>query len=131
MSAGRERQQFLYGELQSVVVERHGGHPCSCRCRAQGGNVGLTNLNAPSTDFLLNLGSGNASGQVNVGNLVVLGTGGQVNFTNSTVQGFTGSAAALAAQSIPPANPAYLLEWLRDRRRLHVLPSTDQTLELL
>ena len=76
---------------------------------AQGGNVGLTNLNAPSTELLLNLGSGNASGQVNVGSLFVLGAGGQVNFTNSIVQGFTGSAAALAAQSSPPANPAYLL----------------------
>ena len=30
----------------------------------QGGNVGLTNLNAPGTELLLNLGSGNASGQV-------------------------------------------------------------------
>ncbi len=75
----------------------------------QGGNVGLTNLNAPGTELLLNLGSGNASGQVNVGSLFVLGAGGQVNFTNSTVQGFTGSAAALAAQSFPPANPAYLV----------------------
>ena len=75
----------------------------------QGGNVGLTNLNAPGTELVLNLGSGNASGQVNVGSLFVLGAGGQVNFTNSTVQGFTGSAAALAAQSSPPANPAYLV----------------------
>jgi hypothetical protein len=76
---------------------------------AQGGNAVLTNLNAPGTDFLLSLGSGNASGQVTVRNLVVVGAGGQVNFTNSTVQGFTGSAAALAAQSFPPANPAYLV----------------------
>ena len=76
---------------------------------AQGGNVDLTDLNAPSTDFVLNLGSGNASGQVVVGNLAVLGAGGHVNFTNSTVQGFTGSAAALAAQSFPPANPLYLV----------------------
>ena len=75
----------------------------------QGGNVGLTNLNAPGTELFLNLGSGNASGQVDVGSLFVLGAGGQVNFTSSTVQGFTGSAAALAAQSFPPANPAYLV----------------------
>jgi hypothetical protein len=75
----------------------------------QVGNVGLTNLNAPDTELLLNLGSGNASGQVNVGSLFVLGAGGQVNFTNSTVQGLTGSAAALVAQSFPAANSAYLI----------------------
>ena len=107
----------------------------------QGGNVGLTNLNAPGTELLLNLGSGNASGQVNVGSLFVLGAGGQVNFTNSTVQGFTGSAAALAAQSFPPANPAYLVNGceigvgcdhrcLRQPRRRPAATS-DNTWELL
>ena len=67
-------------------------------------------LNAPGPCFVLNLGSGNASGQIDVGGLLVLGTGGQVNFTNSTVQGLTGSAAALAGVSVPPANPKDFLD---------------------
>jgi hypothetical protein len=76
---------------------------------SQGGTIYFAGLGAASTDVVLNLGSGNASGQVNVGNLTVNGSGGRVDFTNSIVQGQSGSAAAVLAQSNPPNNTDYLL----------------------
>jgi hypothetical protein len=76
---------------------------------SKGGNIDFTNLDGPSTDIVLNLGGGSAAGKIDVGNLTVNGSGGTVTFTGSTVQGFSGSAAAAAAQSNPPNNPAYLV----------------------
>jgi filamentous hemagglutinin family protein len=73
------------------------------------GGISETLLNGPSTDLVLNLGSGNAGGEINVGSFVVNGAGGFATFTNSTVGGLTGGAAATAAQSNPPNNAQYTL----------------------
>jgi hypothetical protein len=66
-------------------------------------------LNGPSTDLVLNLGGGNAAGQINVGSFVVNGSGGLTTFSNSTVGGLTDGAAAVAAKSNPPDNAQYTL----------------------
>ena len=70
----------------------------------QGGTIGFTQLNAPTADLVLNLGGGNASGQINVGNLAVNGSGGSVSFINSTVAGQTGTAAAAVSRA-PAGEP--------------------------
>jgi filamentous hemagglutinin family protein len=67
------------------------------------------NLDAPFTNFTLNLNAGSATGQLNVNTLTINGSGGTVTFENSLVGGLTGSDAAKAAQSNPSNNPDYLL----------------------
>jgi filamentous hemagglutinin family protein len=76
---------------------------------SQGGTVFLTSLNGPSTELVLDLHTADAQGQINVANLNVIGFGGNVAFTDSTVHGLTGSAAAAAATSSPANNPDYLV----------------------
>ncbi len=77
----------------------------------QGNNANFAGgLNAPQDNLTLNIGSGFATGNLNVANLFVNGSGGSTSFTNSTVQGQTGSqAAAVSFQSGTTLSSNYLL----------------------
>ena len=91
----------------SVLPLNGGAATMTVSMPSQGGTVDLTSLNGPSTDLVLDLHTADAAGQINVSNLNVIGFGGKVAFTDSTVHGLTGSAAAVAATSSPANNPDY------------------------
>ncbi len=74
----------------------------------RGGTLQLSDLEGPSTTIVMQLGSGTATGQVNLGGLIVLGSGGSATLTGS-VQGLSGFAAAGAAAIDPGLNAAYTI----------------------
>ncbi len=75
---------------------------------AAGGSLALANLSAPSTNLVLSLGTGRATGQIEAASLLVIGSGGSAGLTGS-VGGNTGFTAAETSNIEPGFNVRYLL----------------------
>jgi len=75
---------------------------------AAGGTLSLNDLSAPTTDLVLSLGAGSATGKLHAANLLVLGSGGRANLTG-TVAGQNASGAAQASRIDPRFDGRYLL----------------------
>ena len=73
---------------------------------AAGGTATFANLAGPGANLVLGLGSGTATGAMQVGGLLVLGAGGSAALTGS-VAGVTTAAAAALGQITPAVNAAY------------------------
>jgi filamentous hemagglutinin family protein len=73
---------------------------------ATGGTASFANLVGPGANLVLGLGSGSASGSMQVGGLLVLGQGGSANLLGS-VAGLTTAAAAALGQIAPAVDPKY------------------------
>jgi hypothetical protein len=73
---------------------------------AAGGTASFANLVGPGANLVLGLGSGTATGAMQVGGLLVLGSGGSATLTGS-VAGVTTAAAAALGQITPAVNAAY------------------------
>jgi filamentous hemagglutinin family protein len=73
---------------------------------AAGGTATFANLVGPGANLVLGLGSGTATGAMQIGGLLVLGSGGSATLTGS-VAGVTTAAAAALGQITPAVNPAY------------------------
>ncbi len=71
-----------------------------------GGPMVFANLIAPQTAVTLNLGGSKASGTVNLGSLLVVGSGGQADLFG-VVASRTGFDAAIASRINPRFDPAY------------------------
>lgn len=74
-----------------------------------GGSVDFADLQAPQVALTLDLGSGNASGQLNVASLLLQAAGGSAAFTGSTIDGTAGGGAAPLARIMPAFNASYTL----------------------
>ena len=72
------------------------------------GQMQFANLVAPTSSVALDTGSGIAAGTVNVGALLVLGSGGSATLTG-TVTGQAGPNAAVLAGILPAVNTNYTL----------------------
>jgi hypothetical protein len=72
------------------------------------GNVSLGNLNAGQTTLLALLGAGNISGQIDVNNLALIGTGGSANLTG-VLHGTSGQGAAQLGAKSGERDNAYRL----------------------
>ena len=72
------------------------------------GTMTLDNLQASSTDLTLSLGTGRATGALQAGSLLVVGSGGSANLTGS-VAGQGGFAAAERSRISPQFDTGYLL----------------------
>ena len=75
---------------------------------ATSGTMTLDNLQAASTDLTLSLGTGRATGALQAGSLLVVGSGGSANLTGS-VAGQGGFAAAERSRISPRFDTGYLL----------------------
>ena len=73
-----------------------------------GGSINFNNLGAPTTDLLLFIGAGSATGRIDVGDLLVSGRLGGTDLTG-TVRGLAGTAAARAAELAPFLSANYRL----------------------
>jgi hypothetical protein len=73
---------------------------------AIGGTATFTNLDAPGVSIVLGLGSGTATGTMEVGKLLVLGEGGSATLFGS-VAGVSTEAAAALGRIIPAVDPLY------------------------
>ncbi len=73
---------------------------------ATGGTATFANLDGPGANLVLGLGTGTASGTMEVGGLLVLGQSGSATLVGS-VDGVTTRAAAALGQIIPAIDPSY------------------------
>ena len=73
---------------------------------ASGGTASFNNLVGTGANLVLALGSGTATGAMQVGGLLVIGSGGSSTLTGS-VAGLATSAAAAAGQISPAVNASY------------------------
>jgi filamentous hemagglutinin family protein len=73
---------------------------------ATGGTASFAGLAGPGAELVLALGSGTATGTMEIGGLVVLGTGGSATLVGS-VAGVTTRAAAALGEISPAVDPSY------------------------
>jgi hypothetical protein len=92
-----------------ATIDGLNGSPATVRIDIPAlGAITLAGLNVPGGNLILSSPGGVLTGNLAVGNLLVLGTTGSSNLFGS-VQGITGPAAAAVAQIQPAINDAYLL----------------------
>ena len=89
------------------VRSQHGGlSTIRLQLPTSGGSIRFADLEAPTTDLLLFIGSGNATGQINVGNLLVMGRGGTAALFG-TVRDLGGVGAARVSDIAPTPDTHY------------------------
>ncbi len=105
LAAGPGTPSFV--GLGSIVVEGLGGAPTlRIQVPTTGGSIALGSISGGDLTLVLGQGPGQATGNVNVGALLVVGTGGSANLTGS-VGGLGSEAAARQANILPLENAAY------------------------
>ncbi len=105
LAAGAGTPSFV--GLGSIVVEGLGGAPTlRIQVPTTGGSIALGSISGGDLTLVLGQGPGQATGNVNVGALLVVGTGGSANLTGS-VGGLGSEAAARQANILPLENAAY------------------------
>ena len=93
--------------LGSTVVDGLGGAPTlRIQVPTTGGAIALGSISGGDLSLVLGQGPGQATGNVNVGALLVIGTGGSANLTGA-VGGLGSEAAARQAQILPSENANY------------------------
>ena len=96
--------QFV--QIGTSIISDPPGTTLRIQLPATGGTARFANLQGTGANLVLGLGTGSATGNMDVGGLLVLGTGGSADLFGS-VAGVTTQRAAALAQIIPAINQAY------------------------
>ena len=102
------RADFIQTGITAVTSLSSGSNDLRVDLPASGGTATLSDLRAASSNLLLSLGTGTATGALDAGQLALLGAGGQATLTGQ-VAGRGGEAAAQAAQLRPASDARYRL----------------------